>query len=85
MSPPRLKPGVKLRHDPATGPMLMAPERIMTLDETALAIVSKIDGVRDASTISQLLAAEFDATVEDIAADVEELLDQLSAGGYIAR
>lgn len=85
MTPPRLKPGVKLRNDPARGPILLAPERFLTLDETAHAIVARIDGTRDAGAIAADLAREFDAAPEDILPDVEELLEQLSAQGYIAR
>lgn len=85
MNPPRLKPGVKLRHDPARGPMLMAPERVMTLDDIALAIVEKIDGARDAQTIAQSLATEFDAPLAEIQSDVAAFLDQLAAAGYVAQ
>jgi pyrroloquinoline quinone biosynthesis protein D len=85
MNAPRLKPGVKLRRDATRGPMLMAPERFMALDETALAIVEKIDGARDAGRIADDLAREFAADPAEILADVEELLAQLSAAGYVAR
>lgn len=85
MSPPRLRPGVKLRNDPVRGPILLAPERFLSLDETAAAIVQRIDGVRDANAIAADLSREFDADPMDILGDVEELLSQLSVQGYIAR
>lgn len=85
MSAPRFKPGVKLRDDPVRGTILLAPERFLKLDETAWAVVQRIDGARDARAIAADLAQEFDADVEDILGDVEELLSQLSAQGYIAR
>jgi pyrroloquinoline quinone biosynthesis protein D len=82
MSAPRLRPGVKLRIDAARGPLLMAPERFLQLDETAHAIVARIDGKRDARAIAEDLAREFDADAADILSDVEELLAQLAAQGY---
>lgn len=85
MSPPRFKPGVKLRDDPVRGTILLAPERFLSLDETAHAIVKRIDGARDTHAIAADLALEFDADPQEILADVEELLGQLSAQGYIAR
>jgi pyrroloquinoline quinone biosynthesis protein D len=84
MTAPRLKPGVKLRDDPARGTILLAPERFLTLDETAFAIVRRIDGLRDAKAIAMDLAKEFDASAGDILPDVEDLLAQLSAQGYVA-
>jgi pyrroloquinoline quinone biosynthesis protein D len=83
MTTPRFKPGVKLRQDPARGPILLAPERFLALDETAFAIVRLIDGARDAAAIADNLANEFDAPAADILPDVKELLAQLSAQGYI--
>lgn len=85
MSAPRLKPGVKLRDDPMRGTILLAPERFLSLDEAAYAIVRRIDGARDAIAIAAEIAGEFDADPKDILSDVEELLVQLSAQGYIAR
>lgn len=85
MNAPRLKPGVKLRDDPVRGTILLAPERFLSLDETAHAIVRRIDGARDARAIAADLAKEFDADPEEILADVEDLLVQLSAQGYVAR
>ena len=85
MTAPRLAPGVKLRHDAHRGPMLMAPERFLSLDETALAIVELIDGQREATVIVQALAQTYDAPADEIAADVEALLTQLREQGYIVR
>jgi pyrroloquinoline quinone biosynthesis protein D len=85
MRAPRLKPGVKLRDDPVRGTILLAPERFLSLDETAYAIVRRIDGTRDAQAIAVDLAQEFEADPADILGDVEELLVQLSVQGYISR
>jgi pyrroloquinoline quinone biosynthesis protein D len=80
---PRLAPGVKLRHDAKRGPMLMAPERILELDEIAQAIVAQFDGTKRVSEIAALLAEEYDANAADIRADIEHLLKDLTAKGYV--
>lgn len=83
----RLAPGVMLRHDRNRGAwMLMAPERVLTLDDTALAVLRACTGP-DAPTVGgaiDALAAEYDAPRGEIAADVLELLADLRLKGYLA-
>ncbi len=80
---PRLAPGVKLRQDAKRGAVLMAPERVLELDETAQAIVAQFDGVKRVSDIAAALAKEYDAKASDIQADIEHLLRDLTAKGYV--
>jgi coenzyme PQQ biosynthesis protein PqqD len=61
----------------------MAPERILSLDEIAEEIVKSIDGERTVDTIISKLAADYDATQEEIKADVITLIQVLEQGGYI--
>lgn len=87
----RLAPGVMLRHDRARDEwMLLAPERVLVLDDTALAVVRaatpRIPGAGDAGTVGEAitrLAADYDAPRADIAADVLEMLNDLLAKGYV--
>ncbi|MCW2249136.1 pyrroloquinoline quinone biosynthesis protein D [Azospirillum fermentarium] len=82
----RLAPGVMLRHDRARDEwMLLAPERVLVLDETALAVV-RATTARDAGTVGEAitrLAADYEAPRADIAADVLEMLNDLLAKGYV--
>jgi pyrroloquinoline quinone biosynthesis protein D len=80
---PKLAPGVRLHQDAKRGPVLMAPERVLELDETALSIVSQFDGKKRLSEIAALLAKEYDAKASDILADIEQLLKELTAKGYV--
>jgi len=80
---PKLSPGVKLRTDPSRGAMLLAPERILELDETAQAIVAQFDGQRRVSEIAAALAKEYDEKADVIRADIENLLKDLTAKGYV--
>ncbi|MBB5874931.1 pyrroloquinoline quinone biosynthesis peptide chaperone PqqD [Xanthomonas sp. 3498] len=79
-SQPRLAAGVRLQHDRARAQwVLLAPERVIELDEIAHAIVSRCDGNRSLATIAAELAAEFEADPDEVARDVCELAQQLHA------
>lgn len=80
---PRLAPGVKLRSDAGRGAVLLAPERILELDDIAQAIVAQFDGTKRVSEIAAALAKEYDAKAEDIRADIDHLLKDLTAKGYV--
>ena len=80
---PRLAPGVKLRNDDKRGPHLLGPERVLELDEIALSIVQQMDGTRRISDIAQALAKEYDEKADVIRADIDSLLKDLTAKGYV--
>ena len=74
---PRLAGGVRFEIDRATGKgVLLFPEGILELNETAQEIVVRCDG----HTISEIvvgLAHEYEADVETLSADVRETLADL--------
>jgi pyrroloquinoline quinone biosynthesis protein D len=71
---PRLWKGVRLQTDSATGKnVLLFPEGIMELNETAYEILARCDG-RTLSEIVRELAEDYDADVAALAADVRETL-----------
>ncbi|XQA73482.1 pyrroloquinoline quinone biosynthesis peptide chaperone PqqD [Xanthomonas sacchari] len=79
-SQPRLAAGVRLQQDRARDQwVLLAPERVIELDEIAHAIVSRCDGARSLATIATELAAEFEADPAEVERDVRELAQQLHA------
>jgi len=51
---------------------------------TGRAIWAMIDGRRDRAAVVAALAAQFDAPEAEIAADVDEFLDQLTGEGLLA-
>ena len=74
---PHLAKGVRLQSDPATGKsVLVYPEGIVELNETAHEILARCDG-RTLGEILQELADEYDAEVAMLAADVRETLADL--------
>jgi pyrroloquinoline quinone biosynthesis protein D len=81
---PRLARGVKLREDAARGRwVLLAPERMLVPDETALQVLRLLDGQRDLDAVVSELAAVFAAPREEIAADVIALLQDLAGRGVV--
>jgi pyrroloquinoline quinone biosynthesis protein D len=74
---PRLAQGVRLQIDSATGKgVLLFPEGIVELNETAHEILSRCDG-QTFNEIVQALAEEYDSDVAALAADVRETLTDL--------
>jgi len=76
-APPTLARGVRLQTDPKTGnSVLLFPEGVLELNETAQDILTLCDG-RTVSEIIQALAEEYDVDLEMLAADVREILADL--------
>ena len=74
---PRLARGVRLQIDSTTGKgVLLFPEGILELNETAQEILTRCDG-RTVSEIVQALAEEYDADLATLASDVRETLADL--------
>ena len=74
---PRLARGVRLQTDSQTGNnVLLFPEGVLELNETAQEIVTRCDG-RTVAEIVQALAEEYDADPQMLGADVRETLADL--------
>ena len=74
---PTLARGVRLQTDSKTGnSVLLFPEGVLELNETAQEIVNRCDG-RTVSEITQALAEEYNVDLEMLAADVRETLADL--------
>jgi pyrroloquinoline quinone biosynthesis protein D len=74
---PSLARGVRLQSDSATGKnVLLYPEGIVELNETAHEILSRCDG-RTLSEIIRELAKEYEADSNALAADVRDTLSDL--------
>ena len=74
---PRLARGVRLQIDRTTGKsVLLFPEGIVELNETAQEILIRCDG-RALSDIASALAEDYEADLATLAADVREILADL--------
>jgi pyrroloquinoline quinone biosynthesis protein D len=81
---PKLPAYLKLRHDAGRDRwILLAPERVLTPDQTAVAVLKLCDGKRTVEEIVEALAQEYSAAKDVISADVIELLQGLADKGYI--
>jgi coenzyme PQQ biosynthesis protein PqqD len=74
---PTLARGVRLQTDSKTGnSILLFPEGILELNETAQEILTRCDG-RTVTEIIQALAEEYNVDLEMLAADVRETFADL--------
>ena len=75
---PRLLRGVRVKDDPVRKMrVLLAPERVLKLDQIGDAILAETDGTRTFGQIVERLAAKFNAPPEQIAADAGQFLQAL--------
>jgi pyrroloquinoline quinone biosynthesis protein D len=81
---PHLPAYLKLRHDAGRDRwILLAPERVLTPDQTAVAVLKLCDGKRTVDDIVTVLAKEYSAPAEVIRTDVFDLLQGLADKGYV--
>lgn len=75
---PGLAPGVRLSFDKARDCwVVLAPERVLVPDETALEVLQRCDGARPLSAIVDELAEVYSADPGEIAQDVAEMVGDL--------
>ena len=75
---PRLAPGVRLKYDDARACwVLLAPERVLMPDETALEVLQRLDGAKSIDVLVDELVTAYEADRAEILADVVELLNGL--------
>jgi pyrroloquinoline quinone biosynthesis protein D len=83
-SRPRLRSHVKMRRDEVRGHWtILAPERVFTPDDIAVAVLQLCDGVRDLDAIAAQLAQTYNAPAGDILADILPMLQNLADKGVI--
>lgn len=81
---PRLPRHIKLRFDKRRDHwVVLAPERVLVPDETAVEILKLCDGETSVAAIVVALAAAYDAPREEIAGDVTALLQDLADKGFV--
>lgn len=81
---PYLPRHIMLRHDPVRERWVMlAPERVLVPEATAVAALQLADGKRSIHAIAEELAQTYAAPVEVIEADVLEMLQDLADRGFL--
>ncbi len=75
---------VTFRHDAVRDRwVILAPERLLLPDDTAIEILQRLDGMRSVAQIVDILAVEFNAPRADIAIDVTQMLQDLVDKGMV--
>ena len=73
-----LAPGVRWQTDHTTGEaVLLYPEGILILNETAREVVARCDGKTTMAEIMVALAAEYESSVAELENDIAECLGDL--------
>ena len=81
---PKFPKHVKFRHNKARDEwVILAPERLVKLDEIAVEILHLVDGETEVKKIANQLSQKFNAPEETIISDVIEMLQNLSDKGFI--
>ena len=81
---PKLPAYLKLRHDAGRGRwILLAPERVLTPDKTAVAVLKLCDGARSVAYMADQLATKYAAPREAIMTDVIAMLQDLADKGFL--
>jgi pyrroloquinoline quinone biosynthesis protein D len=75
---PRLRRGVRVGTDPLSDePVLLFPEGVLFLNETAAAVIQRCDGNRNVAEVVQALGEEYDSVVlEDVISLLQDLIAQ---------
>jgi pyrroloquinoline quinone biosynthesis protein D len=80
---PRFAPGVRLRKEGEGTSYLLIPEGVLELNGSAVSILNLVDGKRTVGEIAAALAQSFEASPDQLSADVGELCDALGERGFL--
>jgi pyrroloquinoline quinone biosynthesis protein D len=83
VSAPALAGGVRFRRMPDGQGVLLIPEGVVDLNESASAIVELIDGRRTVAAIASDLSPQYGVDIAQITDDVEVLLKRLAANAWL--
>lgn len=81
---PQMPRHIKMRHDAGRGRwIILAPERVYDPDDVAVAVLKMCDAQRSVDDIAATLAAEYQAPLDVITADVISMLQDLADKGVV--
>ncbi len=81
---PKFPKHVKFRfNEPRKEWVILAPERLVKLDDIAVEVLKLVDGDKTVKKISVELSKKFNAPEELILSDVKDMLQKLSDKGFI--
>ena len=81
---PKFPKHVKFKYNkPRDEWVILAPERLVKLDEIAVHILKLVDGKKTVKVIASELSEKFNAPIDVILSDVKDMLQNLSDKGFI--
>ena len=81
---PKFPKNVRFKYNKARKEwVILAPERLVNLDQIAVEILHLVDGERSVKNIASELSKKFNAPNDIILSDVKEMLQDLSDKGFI--
>ncbi|MDQ6766878.1 MAG: pyrroloquinoline quinone biosynthesis peptide chaperone PqqD [Candidatus Eremiobacteraeota bacterium] len=83
MNAPQLTRGVRFRRTPDGQGVLLIPEGVVNLNDSAAAIVELIDGSRSIDSIAADLCARYTLDQAEMASDIETLLQRLAENNWL--
>ena len=79
----RLARGARLRREADGTVLLLVPEGVVALNETAAATLELLDGARTVDELTEVLRERFEADASAVRGDVESLLEELRLCGFV--
>lgn len=83
MSAPTLAGGVRFRRNADGQGVLLIPEGVVNLNESAAAIIELVNGERSVAAIACDLSARYGIDQAEMASDVDDLLQRLAAKTWL--
>ncbi|HEV2037972.1 MAG TPA: pyrroloquinoline quinone biosynthesis peptide chaperone PqqD [Candidatus Eremiobacteraceae bacterium] len=80
---PQLSRGVRFRRTPGGQGVLLIPEGVVNLNDSAAAIVELIDGSRSVASIAADLCARYKLDQAEMASDIETLMQRLAENNWL--
>jgi coenzyme PQQ biosynthesis protein PqqD len=79
----RLARGMRLKHEANGDVLLLVPEGIVELSETAVCVLELLGDGKSVGEVVVELGQRFDDPTQTLANDVHSLLEELSAAGFV--
>ncbi len=81
----RLARGIRLRREADAEPLLLVPEGIITLNDSAASVLEVLGEGKTADEVVAELTARFEDPGATLAEDVREMLEDMAAAGFVDR
>lgn len=81
----RLARGIRLRREADAEPLLLVPEGIITLNESAASVLEVLGEGKSVDEVVAELSARFEDPGATLAEDVRDMLENMASAGFVDR